>query len=186
MTSISKERKEAQIKVYAQNHPNESASSIYERFKGSEYGVRKTDALRYVREARKAKPVSETKRYKSIPAKYRSGRPTPQKPVRPSVEYAYPVEKLPPYRPTKNRSVILSRLENHPGAHAIAIVKTGQGTFYIKFKDESSLISQTNKIEEHYGRKTDVTYTGPVATKGNRFVSQKFYEEARRRGVSLG
>lgn len=175
--------KEARIKVYAREHPEQSATAIYEHFKGTKYGTRKTDALRYVREERKAPAISENKKYSSTPVKYRKG---------PSPKFKQTLERLSHYRvlpalpPTKNLQKINSRLRAIPYSFAIAEVNAPRKKRYIKFTTVTAYNKELSRLAYEYGfdkNKTVVVFKGPYAYRNQVFVTEEFEQEAKRRGL---
>lgn len=171
-----KHEKEAYISAYSKAYPDESATAIYEHFKGSPYALRKTDTLRVIRDAR-GKQVSPKKREISVPKKYRH-----------ASTYGYPVKELPTFKPTKNENVILNRLKNMPGSYAVATIKVKDKEYFVKFHEKRELRAQTYILKHQYhylDREADTVFTGPFAKHGDRFVTPEFLQEARRRGIDL-
>lgn len=175
--------KEAHIKVYAREHPDQSATAIYEHFKGTKYATRKTDALRYVREERKAPAVSETKKYYSTPVKYRKG-PSPK--LKQTQERLSHYRVLPALPPTKSLQKINSRLRSIPNSFAIAEINAPRKKRYVKFTDSNSFNKELSRLSRQYGfdkEKTDVVFKGPYAYRNEVFVTEEFEQEAKRRGL---
>lgn len=57
--------------TYISKHPNQSGSKIYERFKGTKYGMRKKEFYKVYRNTKGLKKPSKEKRMRSVPKKYR-------------------------------------------------------------------------------------------------------------------
>lgn len=184
-------QKEAHISVYAREHPTQSANQVYSHFKGSEYALRKTDALRVIREARNKPSVSEKKRLASIPKKYQKASSKPQE-----ARSAPKLRSLPRFPPTKSKSLIFDRMDKIPNTYSVAHINTKshtkngihyQGkTLHIKFNSRSKYESELYRLGRQYDFKpkdVNISFEGPFAYRGEVFVTPDFEKEMMRRGL---
>jgi len=58
--------------TYIGKHPNQSGNEIYNRFKGSKYGMRKKDFYKVYRNTKGLRKPTPEKSLKSVPTKYKS------------------------------------------------------------------------------------------------------------------
>jgi len=178
--NISKESKEAHVRVYARAHPELSKAAIYEHFKGTKYGARKTDVLSWVRIERK-ESISETKRAKAIPKKYRKA---PEKPVR--AESTVKRVRAPEVTRTNTLNQALGVNSSLSNAYSIAHVTTKTKQYHIKFTDESGFKAQFNKLMAHYQlnhKEIIVFFEGPYPYRGDYFATPEFEREMKKRGL---
>ena len=177
---ITKESKEAHVRVYARAHPELSKGAIYEHFKGTKYGARKTDVLSWVRIERK-ESITETKRAKAIPKKYRK---TPEKPVR--AESTVKRIRAPEITRTSTLNKALVVNSSLSNAYSIAHITTKTKQYHIKFTDESGYRSQLIKLLAHYQinpKETIVIFEGPYPYRGDYFATPEFEREMKKRGL---
>lgn len=188
---VTKSQKEAHISVYAREHPSQSANQVYSHFKGSKYALRKTDALKIIRESRGKPSVSQEKRLASVPKKYQKA---PSKGQEGRV--ASKLRTLPKMPSTKSKSLIFDRMDKIPNTYSIAHVNTKGHTkngihypaksLHIKFNSRLKYESELSRLGRQYDFKTsdvNVSFEGPFAYRGEVFVTPDFEREMMRRGL---